>query len=105
MDSSKVTVLIISKDDSTTKSFEINTNYVKNFQKYIVTASAVGIFCILGVVTLFAYIFYMHSENSGLNSQLVEANKQIEVVTENKVKEKLNNIDQKMSKINSLNFP
>lgn len=101
MDTSKVTVLIISNDDNTTKSFELKTDHVKNFQKYIAAASALAIFIFLAVVSLFAYIYHMHSTNNELKSQLVDANKQIETVTENKVKEKLNNIDQKMAIINN----
>lgn len=101
MDNSKVTVLIISNDDNETKTFELKTKHVKNFQKYIIGASAFAIFCIMGFAALFAYTFHINSKNSDLHGQLVDANEQIEIVSENKVKEKLNSIDQSMLQINT----
>ncbi len=101
MDNDKVTVLIVSGDENETKSFEIDAKHVKNYRKYIKWAKASAAFCGFGALCLLAYIVYMNYRNHELNSQLTQANKQIEVVTENKVKEKLVKIDETLSKINN----
>jgi murein DD-endopeptidase MepM/ murein hydrolase activator NlpD len=101
MDNKKVTVLIISSDNNETKSFEIEARHVKNFRKYIKAIFVFGIFCMVGLIGLFAHIYHINSRNNELNGQLADADKQIELVAANKVKEKLSNIDQTLSKINT----
>jgi len=101
MDNDKVTVLIVSGDNQETKSFEIDAKHVRNYRKYIKWAVSFGVFCGVCALCLLAYIVYMNYRNHELNSQLTEANKQIETVTENKVKEKLVKIDETLSKINN----
>jgi len=99
MDNEKVTVLIIKNDINDVSSFQILAKHVDNFHRYIKLASVFVIVFVVCLLGLISYMFYLHGANKDLNIQLSDANKQIDMVTAQKVKEKLANIDSRLSVI------
>jgi len=101
MDTSKYTILLISKDKSTVKALEINSKYIVNFRKYLIRAgiaiaSAVTIF-----LSILGYSLMLNSDNNGLRSQVSEFNSKIELADSLKLKQKLSSIDNNLSMIDS----
>src|SRR4030095_17271187 len=64
-DTSKITILLIKKDNSTVKALEINSKYIINFRKYLfraaiaIASAAIMFFSILG------YSLKLNSYNNG----------------------------------------
>jgi murein DD-endopeptidase MepM/ murein hydrolase activator NlpD len=101
MDQEKVTILLISKDNSPVKSLEINSKYVINYKTYLKRAIAAVSIIIIFIAALFAYAVKQGSENFSLRSQVSEFDKKIEIADSLKLKEKLNKIDNNLALIDS----
>src|SRR4030095_3857658 len=98
-DTSKITILLIKKDNSTVKELEINSKYIINFRKYLfraaiaIASAAIMFFSILG------YSLKLNSDNNGLRSQVSELNSRVELADSMKLKQKLSRIDDNLAVI------
>lgn len=101
MDNNKLTVLLVSNDNTEVKSFKINSKFIKNFRKYLIrTGFAIALICLI-ILLLFAYSIKLNFDNRSLNNQISEFNRTLEYADSIKLKNKLNNIDNKLEMIDS----
>lgn len=99
MDTSKITVLLITKDKSTVKALEINSKYVVNFKKYLIRAGITIASAVIIFLSILGYSLKLNSDNSSLRSQVSEFNSKTELADSLKLKQKLSTIDNNLSMI------
>jgi len=101
MDNEKLTILLISSDNDSVKSFSINSKYFKNYRKYLIRSGIVLTALVIFVFTLFAYTVKLNIDNYSLNSKVSDFNKKLEFADSTKLNEKLNKIDNNLTMIDS----
>jgi murein DD-endopeptidase MepM/ murein hydrolase activator NlpD len=99
MDTSTITVLLISKDKSTVKALEINSKFVINFKKYLIRAGIAIAAAVVIFLSILGYSLKLNSDNNSLRGQVSEFNSKIELADSLKLKQKLNTIDNNLSMI------
>lgn len=101
MNQEKVTILLISKDNTSVKSFEIDSKFIVNYKKYLKNAVTALSLIVILIVTMFAYTIKQSVDNNGLRSQVADFNRQIEIADSLKLKQKLQQIDGNLAMIDS----
>ncbi|MBL7128178.1 MAG: M23 family metallopeptidase [Ignavibacteria bacterium] len=95
------TVLFVSNDNHETKSFNIPTKHVQRFRLYAKIASASIIAFALITLSLFLGLIISQNNNSKLHSKIVSLEKDVEVMDSLHIKNKINNIEQRIFNINN----
>lgn len=99
MDKDKLTVLLVSKDDSAVKSFELHSKYIINFKKYLLRAGLLITVIAVFILSLFAYTVKLNNANKLLTSSIGDMSKRMEMADSIKLIEKLNKIDNNLEVI------
>ncbi|MCX7878551.1 MAG: M23 family metallopeptidase [Ignavibacteria bacterium] len=101
MEKEKITLLIVSDDNSPVKSFNISKSLFTNYKKYITLASVFLAFFIFSFVVVFLYGLNAYNDRNRLNSEVLLLNSQIRHYDSLSLSKKLNSIDINLSMINS----
>ena len=101
MDTSKTTILLIENDNTEVRSFKIDTRHIKNYKMYLAAACSAILLLSFIIFILFGGLLYTHIQNNGLTSRISGIDKQLQEVDSVNLKQKLVNIDNNVSMINS----
>ncbi len=101
MDTKKTTILLIKNDDSEVKSFKVDTHFITHYRRYLYALGSLVILFFMCVLGMLYHISDVNSENNGLTGRINNLNKQFEYADSIKLKEKLSDIDNNLSLINT----
>lgn len=101
MDNKKTTIIIMSYDGSSSKTFNISTKLLGNSKNILIGFLSVCFLIFFGMSGLLIHYFSLRGHNNELTNSIVTLQKENEVIDSLKLKEKLQNIESNLNMIQS----
>ena len=101
MDNTKSTILIISYDNSKVQSVNVHTHFIKHYKKYLRGFFLLCSLVLIGILSLFYYIYSLNSDKKGLSARLIEVTQQVDLIDSLKLRQKIDNINTNLLQINN----